>query len=119
MDLEISPVNTPPGVSMGILVLADLRSVCRCRTRSVPPLGWLAGLGWLAALSSTLLTEGLPRGQAWPAGPEEGGGGSKIGTGIWFTSTQAAPPLELDGTPPYFRPGVPMGIVLFAGSRSL
>ena len=82
----------------------------------VPPLGWLAGL---AGLPSALLTEGLPRGQAWPAGPEEGGGGSKIGAGIWFTSTQAAPPLELDGTPPYFRPGVPMGIVLFAGSRSL
>ena len=37
------------------------------------PKGPSAGLGWLAGLSSTLLTEGLPRGQAWPAGPGEGG----------------------------------------------
>ena len=50
---EIFPTNNPPGVSIGIIVLAGARWVLRSRFQMVHSAGWLAGLaglgwaGWL------------------------------------------------------------------------
>ena len=58
LEFDGTPTNTPPGVSMGIVVLAGLRSLSRSRTKRVPSAG-LAGLAGWAGLAGLGLTSSI------------------------------------------------------------
>ena len=72
LEPEIFPTNTPPGVSIGILVLAGARWVLRSRSQMVHSAGlagWLGWAGWagLQSAACSVPEDSVPFGRG-PAG---------------------------------------------------